>query len=300
MVFFIVKTLTLKKINKMIEIFLPIIPRTNVRAEYLTTEISVFSSPGVPVLNLTTMNFSSVDVANLATQGYIQVLNRLFKLNSIYVITDSQKDAVDYAKDVIRKSNVYISRCECLVCKCKKYEELSLIRSFNQRRVQNGVCMYCKSQLTLQETDALFIKIDWPVINFESFNFDWVKKDWLSFKSRQSANPYKVSKEVETTKLNLEGISFGIKHQLLWATQIAFISKTFGDNNIRIHFVERVKDLVFFVCSIAKTLNPQLLINLKGCPTVWLKEEKEIFDITSVDVEQIKKCLNSKRKEIST
>jgi len=283
----------------MLEISLPLRPRTDVRAEYLTTEISVFSSPGIPILNLTTMNFPSIDTANHATQEYVQLLSRLFKLGSIPIVSDSQKDVTGCAKDIIEKSNVYIGRCECLVCKCKKYEELSAIRTFNQRRVLDGICVYCKSQLTLQEIDALFLKIDWPLINFESFNFDWVKKDWLSFQNRQSDSPYKVSKEIETTKLNLGGINVGIKHQLLWAIQIAFISKTFRDNNIRVHFVERVKDLVFFICSIAKILNPQLLIHLKGCPTVWLKEEKEMFNITNVDVEQIKKGLNSKRKEIN-
>lgn len=283
----------------MIEISLPLRPRTDVRAEYLVTGISVFSSPYTPILNLTTMNFPSVEIANHTSYEYIELLRKLLKLDLIYTINDRQDDVIKYAKESIEKSSMYIDQCKCLVCECKKYEELSIIRTFNQRRVLDGVCVYCKSQLTLQEISSLFLKIDWPLINFESFNFSWVKKDWLNFQNRQNHDRYKVSKEIEPTRLIVNNLNVGIKHQLLWALQIAFISKTFRDNNIRVHFVEKVKDLAFFICSIAKMLNPQLLIHLKGCPVVWLKEEKKMCNITDCDIEKIKKGLNSKRKEIS-
>lgn len=282
----------------MLEISLPIRPRINTPAEYLTTVISLFSSLGIPVLNLTTINFPSLELANQAMFEYVKLIKNLLEPKSIFVAKDGQKETIEYAKKTITGSRVFVKNCQCLVCDCKKYEELVESRTFNQRRVINGNCTYCKSELKLQNTTAMFLEIDWPVISFDGFNFDWVEKDWLSFKKRQNGNVYKVSKEVEKIKVTMDDIDFGIRHQLLWALEIIYISKLLEDKNIQIHFVERVKDLVFFICSIIKTFDPEISIHLKGCPSVWLEKEKRIIDITDNDIEKIRGGLFSKRKEI--
>ncbi len=283
----------------MIEISLPLRPRTDIRAEYLVTGISVFSSTGIPVLNLTTMNFSSVQDANQARDEYVQLYYKLFRSNSIISIEDRHENFIKYAKYLILKSNIYMEECECLICECKKYEELSTIKAFNQRRVTNGICSYCNSSLTLHKINALFLKVDWSLIYFDSFNYNWVKDDWLRFQKKQDLRVYKVSKEIEPVSLIFDCTNFGIKHQLLWACQIVYAAKIANENEVRIHFVEKIKDLVFFICSIVKVLNPKLSIHLKGCPVVWLEQEKKMYNITVSDIEKIKKGLNSKRKRIN-
>ncbi len=286
----------------MINISLPLRPRTNVRAEYLVTATSVLTATdGIPILSFTTMNFETFSASTKAVNEYSEVISKIFNLDiqNTLSITDEDEYMIKCFKSWILTSSLYSKSCECLVCMCKKYEELVAIRSYNQRRVQNNICTYCESELKQEQISALFLEIDWGNVSFENFNFEWVKNDWISFQKRQVSNPYKMSKQIEPIQIRLDGSSFGVKHQLIWAYELLHLSKLHKTKDITLHFVEKVKDLAFFTASIAKIIDPSLNIYLKGCPIVWLAEEKKVTDVTSKDIQKIKKGLLSKRKEVN-
>jgi hypothetical protein len=292
----------------MIDIPLPLRPRTDgdkLFLEYLTTPISVIGGSGVPVLLMTTKNFPD-NTGNIEAKKYTDYLSDLSRFGlSVFQRTfcDDQASLDDYLQKVVSTFGFYTETHTCLVCQCGKYEELTSTKSFNTRRLQNGACTYCKKAPEPKEVKGLYTDIPFGSF-FENdritHNFPWVQSDWNAFLQRHTniSGLYKMSKESEPWKVTYTDTEYGIRHQFVWAVQICHAASTLGDFEITLHFVERVKDLAFFISALALMIEPRLKIHLKGCPTVWLEQEKKFQDITRKDILAIQQMLLSKRKEV--
>src|SRR5690606_9816548 len=131
-------------------------------------------------------------------------------------------------------------------------------------------------------------------------NFPWTTNDLGSFIHQNSARTlYKTSKEGSKITEEVLGVSFGIKHQLVWAILLCFLSEYYNDTQITLHFVNKISSLAFLVSSLAKTLRPELQINVRGCPVVWLPCEKPLTEISSLEITKIRNGLRSSRKVIN-
>lgn len=285
----------------MINLSLPIRPRREVRSEYLTTPVSVLNSDsGSKVLCLTKMNIK--DDGQLSEE-YINTLSEKVGTPD-YVFSDSDKDFLLFFEEVMARNKNLLSEkiVSVLTCQCGKYEELAGIRNFNQRRVKENICTYCQSELELREVKSLFLKMDWAKVK-NYFNFShkkkWNKVDFEHFIGRQNFDFFKISKTAEPTKFSFNDHEYGIKHQIVWAILVLYISNELKDSEIKMHAVDRVSDLAFLTASIAEQVTEdKLTFNFEPLPTIWLPQEIRICDASNEVITAIKTGLNSTRKEI--
>lgn len=275
----------------MINISLPLRPRLTSQAETLTTALSVFLAEGLSILSIT--NINNTDKNNLSLyQDLIFTKIGFFD----YTFIDNQPDFINTLLLIVPFLKLHINIEKLLVCNCGKFEEVSGIRMYNQRRIKNYHCTYCGSEIFEKTVPVLNLDINWNIL-IESFNREWLKKDYIHFIGRERTF-YKISKSSESVKFYFNSQEFGLKHQILWACAIVYIAKMYQDNNISLHFVERVSNISFLCSVIAKNFMPELKIHLYGLPTIWLNDKKNIVDITSYDIEKLKKGLSSSRKEV--
>lgn len=265
-------------------------PRLTSVSETLITPLSIFNNDGIKILSITAMNAKEENPINYKELIFDKVgsFDHTFYDNEANFVQSLSGALVGLQPELVFEN--------VLTCNCGKFEEVSGIRMYNQRRVQNQHCTYCKSDIFEKTIKVLKLNVDWN-IQIESFNKDWLKKDFSHFKGRKR-DLYKISKNSEPIKFQFQDFQFGLKHQIVWAYSFVYLSEMYEDNEICLHFVEKVSNLSFLCLALAKTFKPELKIHLKGLPIVWLGKDQILTDSTPSDIERIKKGFLSNRKEL--
>lgn len=190
-----------------------------------------------------------------------------------------------------------IKTLSVLTCLCGKYEELEGANMFNLRKVTNNTCLLCGSHLYKQNIGVLLSDIQWPKNEDFSFNRTWCGTDLEHFLGRQTKT-HKISKQDETIKFLFQLSEFGIRYQILWAALIVYLVNLNNDYTVTMHYVQKVQDKAFFVCSLAKMMCPNLHINFNAIPVVWIDDSPSILDCYPSHVKLLGKTLNTRRKEL--
>lgn len=278
----------------MLHCSMPIRPRTTTRCEYLVTPISIACADNrKKILCISEAKATAPEI----TTEYIRTLKE--KIGCFdRVIRDSDPKLITFAKDLVSKSlNPYKIRGAVLTCNCGAYEELVDVRMFSRRRVINNICVFCNHALQEREYDMLMSNIVWPHPSDFSCNRKWVATDLTRFLARQ-VQAHKISKRHETALVLSDADGFGIRYQILWAAMIAFLAESEQDYKITMHYVQKVQDKAFFVCSLAKVMMPSLQINMNALPIIWLDDSPLISECRPSQIKLLGRGLNTKRKEI--
>lgn len=278
----------------MLHCSLPLRPRVNKRCEYLLTPISIaYADVGKKILCISQAKAINPEI----TVKYVKTLNEKV-LCFDRVITDSDPALITFAKKLISKSlKPYKARKRLLACNCGAYEELVNVRMFSRRRVVNNICVFCDYELKEIEDWVLMANINWPNPLDFSFNQNWAKVDFTRFLERQIQN-HKISKRNELTLVLSKTDEFGIRYQIIWAAMIVFLAKFEQDYNTTMHYVHKVQDKAFFVCSLAKIMMPKLQIRMNALPIVWLDDSPLISECRPSQIKLLRKGLITKRKEL--
>lgn len=273
---------------------MPLRPRIDVRCEYLLTPISIFySEEGKKILCLSDIKAGAVD----PSLAYINILrDRIGPFH--LVIKDSNPEFIAFAKKTIPETlNPYKKLMVVRSCLCGAYEELQDVRMFDLHRIVDNACVFCKTPLRTQEMEVLLSDIFWPQTTDFLCNRNWASKDLAHFLERQIKR-HKISKRSEKVSVRFWGTDFGIRYQVLWAVLIVFLAKTENDTNITVHYVQKVQDKTFFVCSLAKMMHPDLNIHLNALPIVWVKDSPLIPECHPSHIKLMSKTLGTKRKDL--
>jgi len=278
----------------MLHCSMPLRPRITTRCEYLVTPISIAcADDGKKILCLSEAKATAPEVAT----EYVRTLKEKIGWFD-RVITDSDSKLITFARDLVFKSlRPYEARKTVLTCNCGAYEELTGVGMFSQRRVVNNICVFCNHALQKREDDVLMSDIVWPHPSDFSCNRKWATADLTHFLARQ-VQTHKISKRRESALVLSETDRFGIRYQILWAAMIAFLAESEQDHNITMHYVQKVQDKAFFVCSLAKVMVPSLQINMNALPIIWLDDSPLISECRPSQVKLLGRGLNTKRKEI--
>ena len=274
---------------------MPIRPRISVRCEYLVTPISIISEKkGKKILCIS--DLKARDNKKSASE-YTDML--YFKLGHFdHIIKDSDPNLIEFTlSKIVQKLNPFVKRIFIRTCTCGAYEELKNVRMFDLRRVKDNTCTYCGTKLKLKEQDVLISNIHWPLVENFSFYRRWPQTDLDHFLKRQNSM-IKISKQIETVRLSHGGVDFGIKHQILWSAMIVYLAKINCDNEVTLHYVNRVQDKAFWVSSIAKIMQPDINLYLKALPIVWLNETSSIADCSQSQIKLLSKALATNKKMI--
>lgn len=286
----------LKKIEKMIHTTLPMKPR-NGRSNYvyLLGPLSVLDQPeGRHVLSITGLKSSTPD---LVTEEYINLLNRTVGMfDSIYL--DYLDDFKDYIKYVIKTLPIQVQDCTLTSCSCGSYEEVSGARCYNLTRVIGGHCIKCGSFLKNKRESVLTFNHITENIFFAKMYPVWVEKDFKHFLSRQEKS-YILSKNNEQVKILFKDHEFGIRYQFIWALFLKYITEKESDTEITLHYVNKVQDKVFLVALLAKMIFPELQISFHALPVILTTNLIEISSCGASEIDQLRKGLRSRRKEVS-
>ena len=279
----------------MIHLSLPIRPRVNVRCEYLLTPISIMlEQGGKKVLCLSTIKTTGTPAV---TTEYTETLTH--KLGHFWrIFQDSDINFLQFALPLIDKTlSPYKKMVKVRTCVCGAYEELENARMFDLRRVVNNKCVHCEAELQQQEQEVLLSDITWPTPNEFTCNRTWSASDLKRFWERQTKT-HKISKRKEPIKLSCEGLEFGIRYQIIWSAMIVYLSKIENDKDVMLHYVQKVQDKAFFVSSLAKMMSPDIQLNFRALPVVWLDGAPLISECSPSQVKLLGKGLNTKRKEL--
>ncbi len=279
----------------MIHLSLPLRPRVDVRCEYLLTPISIaLEETGKKVLCL-----SDIKATDAVTQTAEYIENLSLKLGSFgRVIYDSDPDFIRGAPSIIDKTlSPYKKTMGVRSCECGSYEELENVRMFDLRRVVDNKCVYCGTELRQKVQEVLLSDIAWPSADGFVSNRKWAASDLAHFLARQTKT-HKISKQKESTKLLCEEVEFGIRYQIIWSAMIVYLSKTESDNDVTLHYVQKVQDKAFFISALAKVMCPDINIHLKALPIVWLDGSTPISSCSPSQVKLLGKSLSTKRKEL--
>ncbi len=275
----------------MIHVSLPLQPKLKAPAESLFTPLSIQQSSGIRILSLTTMNADPSESEAYKTL----VLQKIAPFDGFF--KDADPSFLLYLQHRVPALKTTVHPQVVTTCTCKMFEEISGIRMYNQRRVQEHVCTYCETPLFEEEIEVLSLSLD-NTLPFISENQQWVKNDLTSFRERNNGVRYKISKESGPIKIKLGTKVFGLKHQVVWAYGLVYLSNLWGKKDITLHFVHRVSSQAFLCGLLAKTIEPSLQIHLKGLPCVWLDTKKSISEITKEDIGKMTKGFLTSRKEL--
>lgn len=279
----------------MLHLSMPLRPRINVRCEYLLTPISISKEKeGRKILCLSDIksekNFDH-------SKEYIDIISNKM-VNFDLIIKDSDDNLVKFARQIIiEKLLPYREVININTCLCGAYEELENTNSFDLRRVKDNVCIFCGQSLKKQKSEVLLSNIIWPKKEDFSYHYTWSGLDIVHFLGRQKSL-HKISKRSEPLKISVGNLEFGIRYQVLWATMIVYIANIENDYDLTMHYVNKVQDKAFFVCSLAKIMCPCLNFNLKAIPIVWIDDSPIITECLNSHVKLLGNALNTKRKEL--
>lgn len=279
----------------MLHTSMPLRPRVNVRCEYLVTPVSVISAPrGKKILCLT--DIKSAGNGNEVSE-YVQFLTQ--KVGAFdRVMKDSDPEFLGNLPHLVRTSLLPYKKCvRVRTCTCGAYEELTTVRMFDLRRVTENRCVFCGVDLEVRTCEVLFADLNWPEPDVFSCNQTWVRNDLENFLGRQTVT-YKISKQNEPVRLPCDGSEFGVRYQILWAALLVYLARMEREDEIVLHYVQRVQDKAFFVCSLAKIMCPQIKIHLNALPLVWMDESPTIVESSPSHIKLLGKALNTKRKEL--
>lgn len=278
----------------MINLSLPIRPRTEGRCERLVTPISIsLATEGEKILCLSDLRSGGTSESS---EKYVKLVSEKVGVFD-RILTDSDPELLNFSEMVIfdmipiRETPVTV-----LTCRCGKYEELKGVRMFDLKQVQNGRCVFCDEVLYEETKPSLLADIHWPTSERFTFNRGWVGTDLAHFLARQ-VSTYKISKDDESWRVHFGGGHYGVRHQVLWASLLANVGSRTG-NKITVHYVNRVQDKVFFVAGLATMLSPELRIHLQALPAVWVDDSPTMDECRPSHIKLIGKALNTKRKDI--
>lgn len=278
----------------MLHCSMPLRPRINTRCEYLLTPISVACADGGKKILCISEAKATVPEITAEYVGTLKEKVGYFDR----VITDSDPALITFARDLVSRSlKPYKAREVVLTCDCGAYEELEGVRTFSRRRVVNNICVFCNHALQKREVDMLMSDVAWPHPSDFSCNRKWATADLAHFLARQ-VQTHKISKRNETALVLSETDRFGIRYQILWAAMIAFLAESEQDYKITMHYVQKVQDKAFFVCSLAKVMVPNLQIHMNALPIVWLDDSPLIPECRPSQIKLLGKGLDTKRKEL--
>ncbi|MCX6756265.1 MAG: hypothetical protein NTX85_02920 [Candidatus Nomurabacteria bacterium] len=232
-----------------------------------------------------------------SSEKYIETLSK--KIGSFdHVIKDSNSDLLNFTTKIIQEKLLpYKENVNVLTCACGAYEELVNINMFNLRKVKNNTCIICGCEIKSENIEALISDIKWPLKEDFLFKHNWSKLDFTHFLNRQGVK-HKISKRNEVIKFSSEFSNFGIRYQFLWAAMIVYLCKKENDNNVTMHYVHKVQDKAFYVCSLVKMMNPDINFYLKSIPVVWIEDSPIISECLPSHIKLLSKTLETKRKEL--
>jgi hypothetical protein len=262
----------------------------------LVTPISIASADsGKKVLCVSALK--AREGSGTVTDDYTRIVSE--KVGQFDLIfKDSDPAFIVFSQHILAtKIALSVQKSKILACDCGAYEELEGVRMFDLHRVKGGVCLRCQSKLSVREEDMLMGDFSWPTTGSFSCNLPWAQKDLEHFLGRQISRQ-KISKKIEPISIVRDGLSFGIRLQLLWAIALLYISETESDTELTVHYVDQARDRVFYVCSVAKMINPNIQIYLKALPAVWMDESCPIIQCTPSRVKLLQRALNTKKKEV--
>jgi len=279
----------------MIHLSLPLRPRINVRCESLLTPISIsLAKEGKKILCLT--DIKSTENFDIS-EKYVKVVSDKLE-NFDLVIKDSDPKLINFTTKIISEKILpYVKKMNVRTCKCGSYEELENVNSFNLRKVKENTCVLCGEILREKNMEVLLSDITWPKKENFSYNYNWSEYDFTNFLSRQKIT-HKISKKNEVLKFSFNNLEFGIRYQVLWAAMIVYIAKIENDNDVTLHYVNKVQDKAFFVCSLVKMMNPDINFHLKAIPVVWVEDSPLISNCLPSHIKLLGKAINTKRKEL--
>jgi hypothetical protein len=228
---------------------------------------------------------------------YTDALSRL--LGSFdRVLLDSDPQLVEFSLALISRTlSPFKKMAEIRTCPCGAYEELGNARMFDLRRVADNTCSYCEKRLEVRQQDVLLSDIVWPEQGDFTCNQTWSNSDLRHFLGRQTTT-HKISKEKESIKLTRDGSEFGIRYQIIWSAMIVYLTELENDTDVTLHYVHKVQDKVFFICSLAKMMRPDIHFYLKALPIVWLEDAPLIPNCSLSQVKLLSRSLGTKKKEL--